>query len=70
MCETCEFCGKSLVAIHSSRKNGKLGKDWDSRRFHKKCWKENILQYNSEDKIYFLLMIIYQSIGEKNKSIK
>tara|TARA_B100001029_G_scaffold93623_1_gene76831 strand:- start:1432 stop:2037 length:606 start_codon:yes stop_codon:yes gene_type:complete len=31
---------------------------------------ENILQYNSEDKIYFLLMIIYQSIGEKNKSIK
>ena len=51
MCETCEFCGKSLVAIHSSRKNGKLGKDWDSRKYHKKCWK---IMKSEQDLIFSL----------------
>jgi len=33
----CELCEKRLVPIGQSRKNGKDHRDWDSRRFHKKC---------------------------------
>lgn len=36
----CLKCQKTLVAIADRRANGKIGKDWDSRNFHKKCWKE------------------------------
>lgn len=35
----CKKCGKSLVAIGHSRKNGKDHSDWKSRSYHKKCWK-------------------------------
>lgn len=34
----CEHCGKKLVAIGNRRKNGKSHDDWDSRKYHKKCW--------------------------------
>ena len=41
----CKHCGKKLPSIGTTRKNGKAivptkgGRDWSSRRFHKKCWK-------------------------------
>lgn len=34
----CSECGKKLVAIGLSRKNGKSHPDWDSRKMHKKCY--------------------------------
>jgi len=45
MSRTCIHCGKHLVAIGTSRKNGKPlstgdGDDWKDRPYHKKCWKE------------------------------
>lgn len=47
----CQRCGKKLVAIGSSRKNGteffgktKAGsKDWATRKYHKKCWADHLL---------------------------
>lgn len=36
----CLFCGKKLVPIGNARQNGKFHNDWDSRKLHKKCWKE------------------------------
>jgi len=41
----CEHCGKALRLIGATRKNGKqinngTGKDWKSRKYHKKCFKE------------------------------
>jgi hypothetical protein len=45
----CVHCGKSLPKIGTDRKNGKLynkydltafSKDWASRKYHKKCYKE------------------------------
>ena len=35
----CLKCGKKLVPVGSSRVNGKAHDDWDTRRYHKKCWK-------------------------------
>ena len=42
---TCQHCGGHLVLIGSARKNGKPidnddGRDWESREYHKKCYKE------------------------------
>ena len=41
----CLRCGGSLRLIGKERKNGKVianktGKDWATRKYHKKCWKE------------------------------
>lgn len=37
----CEYCGGTLVAIGRERANGKRSHDdWETRRYHKKCWKE------------------------------
>lgn len=37
----CTLCGKPLVSIGTSRKNGKAThNDWGTRRLHKKCWVE------------------------------
>jgi hypothetical protein len=38
----CKHCGKSLVAIGKERENGKptLYKDWATRAYHKKCYKD------------------------------
>ena len=37
----CEYCGKPLKAIGTARKNGKkTHNDWDTRKLHKSCWKE------------------------------
>lgn len=38
------MCNKPLRLIGNTRKNGKTinnttGKDWTTRKFHKKCWK-------------------------------
>ena len=42
----CEHCGKPLVPIGTSRKNGKAThNDWGTRRLHKKCWME-LKDYN------------------------
>jgi hypothetical protein len=35
----CGLCSKKLHPIKNRRINGKVGKDWKSRRFHIKCWK-------------------------------
>lgn len=37
----CSHCGKPLVSIGTSRKNGKAThNDWGTRTLHKKCWME------------------------------
>ena len=36
----CKSCGKYLRAIGHARKNGKNHKDWETRDYHKKCWKQ------------------------------
>lgn len=36
----CLHCKKSIVAFGNARKNGCDRKDWDTRRYHVKCWKE------------------------------
>ena len=44
----CERCGKALVSIGTSRKNGKrYHDDWSTRKYHKRCWKE--MQDEEED---------------------
>jgi hypothetical protein len=40
----CEKCKKALVAIADKRQNGKIGNDWDTRKYHKKCYKELIAE--------------------------
>jgi Zn-finger protein len=40
----CIYCNKPLKLIGNERKGGKSinnsnGKDWSSRKYHKKCWK-------------------------------
>ena len=37
--KSCKICGKTLVPIGSARKNGANHKDWDTREYHKMCWK-------------------------------
>jgi len=34
----CGHCGRKLIPIGSSRKNGGTTTDWEKRKFHKKCW--------------------------------
>ena len=34
----CAHCGNALHAIGHARKNGKPHPDWNSRKWHKKCW--------------------------------
>lgn len=41
----CEYCGRHLRKIGIERTNGKpinngTGKDWESRKYHKGCWKK------------------------------
>jgi hypothetical protein len=36
----CKYCNKPLRAVGSARKNGANHKDWGTREYHKKCWKE------------------------------
>ena len=41
----CLKCGRALTSIGLDRKNGrttedKYNKDWDTRKYHKKCWRE------------------------------
>jgi len=36
----CWRCCKKLVPIGDARANGKNHGDWDSRKLHKRCWKE------------------------------
>ena len=38
MSRKCEECGGKLVAIDNRRLNGKDHDDWDTRKYHKKCW--------------------------------
>ncbi len=35
----CLKCHKPLKSIGTSRKNGKPHADWDTREYHKCCWK-------------------------------
>lgn len=48
----CEHCNGPLRLIGYQRKNGRINQnyphDWESRRFHKKCYKEFLL----EEKIF------------------
>jgi len=36
----CLLCKNKLVSIGSRRVNGAYHDDWDSRKYHKKCWKQ------------------------------
>ena len=41
----CVKCNRALTSIGLDRKNGKISldkynKDWDTRKYHKKCWRE------------------------------
>ncbi|AEQ33078.1 hypothetical protein [Megavirus chiliensis] len=36
----CSYCFGKLVPIGTSRINGKLHEDWNSRKMHKKCWSQ------------------------------
>lgn len=38
----CKECGKTLLPIGNARKNGKCHGDWDTREYHKKCFKQII----------------------------
>jgi hypothetical protein len=57
----CEWCGKTLPSIGKQRKNGRYftkgsnhNNDWGGRRFHKKCFKEQLEYACYEDtKSYF-----------------
>jgi hypothetical protein len=59
----CEHCGKPLRLIGMDRKNGKTinnsnGKDWEERKYHKKCYKEvmkwKMLKWDLEEKGIYL----------------
>ena len=45
----CEYCNGPLVKIGKARANGKDHIDWESRRYHKKCFKELQTQRRIED---------------------
>ena len=60
----CVKCGNPLVAIGSSRANGANHKDWQSRRLHKKCFKE----FESEWMGY--LKYYYDSYADTKKAYK
>lgn len=36
----CIICNKKVVPFGTSRKNGNKTPDWESRKMHKKCWKQ------------------------------
>ena len=59
----CEHCGKALRLIGTERKNGKMinntnGKDWNTRKYHKKCYKvvmdRKMLKWELEEKGIYL----------------
>jgi len=35
----CKLCKQKLVPIGNKRKNGKDHNDWNTRQYHKKCYK-------------------------------
>lgn len=34
----CAYCERTLVPIGNKRSNGKPHNDWNSRKYHKKCF--------------------------------
>ena len=40
MNKLCCECFKPLVPVGYGRANGRAHADWESRKFHKRCWKE------------------------------
>jgi hypothetical protein len=53
----CEMCNKSLVCIGINRANGiDCIRDWNQRKFHKKCYKEHILQMELDKMVTKLLV--------------
>ena len=38
----CQSCGKRLVSVGHERAGGGSRRDWDSRLYHKECWKSKI----------------------------
>ena len=47
----CQECGRPLKSIGTARKNGKSHPDWETREYHKSCWKE--LQ-NKKNNYYYI----------------
>ena len=50
----CQMCKRPLVLIGIERENGKFirnrnGKDWDSRKYHKKCYKDIMIFHQMEE---------------------
>tara|TARA_R110002020_G_scaffold92325_13_gene223666 strand:- start:4201 stop:4410 length:210 start_codon:yes stop_codon:yes gene_type:complete len=65
----CLKCGRALVKIGSDRTGGRslsntTGKDWATRKYHKKCWKE--LQ---EDKAIERMLEEYKTNKETDLNI-
>ena len=53
----CQICNKSLVCIGINRLNGiDCIRDWNQRKFHKKCYKEHILQMEIDKMVKRLLI--------------
>lgn len=40
MTNICEHCNKKIVKMGSTRANGRNIADWDTRKYHVKCYKE------------------------------
>jgi hypothetical protein len=38
----CKMCGKTLALVGDARKNGKMHQDWNTRDYHKSCYKEHL----------------------------
>jgi len=52
----CQFCDKALVIIGVNRVNGRdCFRDWDDRKFHKKCYKEYIFKMDLDINVKRLL---------------
>lgn len=36
----CKHCNSCIKSFGAARKNGKNHPDWETREYHKKCWKK------------------------------
>lgn len=51
----CYKCKRKLVPIGDARENGAGHKDWNTRHYHKKCWKE--MNDDCDDESYVLIEV-------------
>lgn len=62
----CEYCDKPLVSIGRERANGKRSHgDWETRKYHKKCWK----QMKDDEVDEFLISSLTMSMKKLSPSL-